>query len=119
MTVAQVRVVIPDNQSPTIFTDQEIEAYLAIEGGNVLRAAALAIEANASVLAENFVSVRTDDLAVNGASAVEALLRRAKQLRERADKAEETAAADLFTVVYPCEGRRCPELAECRSCACV
>lgn len=113
MTVAQVRAVIPDTGTPSIFTEPEIQTYLDIEGGNVLRAAALAIEANASVLAENYISVRTDDLSVNGAPTVEALLKRARALRERADKVD----ADFFTVVYD-HGYCCIEYAEHRSCAC-
>lgn len=118
MSVMQVRVIIPDTQSPYIFTDDELQAYLDIENGNVLRAAALAIETNASVLAENYISVRTDDLVVNGASAVEALLKRARALRERADAADDSS--DIFLVV-PFDGGggcRC-EYAEHVSCGCV
>jgi hypothetical protein len=116
MSVMQVRVIIPDTQAPYIFTDDEIQAYLDIEKGNVLRAAALAIETNASVLAENYISVRTDDLAVNGASAAEALLKRARALRERADAADDSS--DIFMVVPFGGGCRC-EYAEHLSCGCV
>lgn len=112
--IDQVRALIPDTDAGNqIFTDDEITAYLLVAGDNPLRAAALAIEANASVIAENYISVRTDDMAVNGAQAAQALLSRAKSLRAEADRADEIAAADLFTVVFP---RRdcCAELAECR-----
>ena len=116
MSVEQVRALIPDVNTPYVFSEQEIETYLSIAGDNVLRAAAFAIEANASVLAENYISVRTDDLAVNGAPTVEALLKRAKALRDEADRAEAAGAADFFTLVFPRECDRCPEFAECRSC---
>lgn len=112
--IDQVRALIPDTDAGNqIFTDAEIEAYLLVAGDNPLRAAALAIEANASVIAENYISVRTDDLAVDGSRTAQALLARAKSLRAEADRADEIAAADLFTVVFP---RRdcCAELAECR-----
>lgn len=114
--ITQVRVIIPDVAEPHIFTDEEIQAYLDIEGGNVLRAAALAIEADAAVLAQNYVNVRTDDLAINGAQTAETLLKRAKALRERADAEDE--ATDIFLVV-PGDGPCRHEYAERRSCACV
>lgn len=112
--IDQVRALIPDTDADNqIFTDAEIEAYLLVAGDNPLRAAAFAIEANASVIAENYINVRTDDLAVNGAQAAEALLKRAGALREEADRADAAMAQDLFTVVYPRQSC-CAELAECR-----
>lgn len=112
--IEQVRALIPDNDTGNqIFTDDEITAYLLVAGDNPLRAAAFAIEANASVIAENYISVRTDDMAVNGAQAAQALLSRAKSLREEADRGDAIAAADLFTVVFPSRDC-CAELAECR-----
>lgn len=112
--IEQVRALIPDVSTVNpIFSDAEIETYLLVAADNPLRAAAFAIEANASVIAQNYISVRTDDLAVNGSSAAEALLKRAKALREEADRQDATEAADLFTVVFPRGRECCAELAEC------
>lgn len=111
--IEQVRALIPDVTEPYVFSDAEIQTYLDVAVDNPLRAAAFAIEANASVIAENYISVRTDDLAVNGSSAAEALLRRAKALRAEADRIDITDAADLFTVVFPYDRKCCAEFAEC------
>jgi hypothetical protein len=113
MTVAQVRLLIPDNTAPYVFTDQEIEGYLDLANDNAFRAAALAIKANAAILAQNYVTVKTDDLTVSAHDTVDALMKHAKELLEQADAAD---SADFFQIIP--NGEYChPEYAEWMTCA--
>ena len=45
--VGKVRLLINDVAAPWVFSDEEISAFLALEGGSVKRAAAQAIDTNA------------------------------------------------------------------------
>jgi hypothetical protein len=88
--VGRVRLVIPDRSADMfIFQDEEIETFLEIEGG-VKLAAALALETIASDIAMVDKVIRIMDLQTDGAKTSDALLARAKLLREQAYDADPT-----------------------------
>lgn len=81
----RVRLLIPDTvEADLLFTDEQVTAFLAMEGG-VKKAAALALETVAS--SEVMVSkvIKTQDLSTDGAKVSDALLKRAAALRQQAD----------------------------------
>lgn len=87
--VGKVRMLIPDrDEQSVIFQDDEIDAYLALNDLSHRRAAAEALETIASDQALTLKVIRTLDLETNGASLMNSLMARAKQLRETADVAE-------------------------------
>ncbi len=83
--VGLVRAIIPDtrDQEP-IFSDEEITAFLTLEGG-VKRATALAIETIATNQAMILKVMRLLQLQTDGAKLSDALLKRAVMLRSQAD----------------------------------
>lgn len=86
--VGRVRLLIPDRDTANaVFQDDEIAAFLALEG-NVRRAAALALETIASDEALTQKVIRLLDLSTDGASLARALLQRAAALRQQADDAD-------------------------------
>ncbi len=93
----QVRLLLNDVDASPVFTDDEITAFLAIEGGNVKRAAAQAIDTNADneVLASKVL--RTQDLQTDGAKLADALRKRAQSLRDQAIADEQ--AEGYFEIV--------------------
>jgi hypothetical protein len=83
--ISNVRMLIPDRVvASAIFTDDEITAFLTLEGSNVKRAAALALESIGSDQAQTLKVISVLGLSTNGAQTSDALLRRAAQLREQA-----------------------------------
>lgn len=108
--VGQVRVLIPDlrkledlrdlrKEPRYLFTDEEISAYLTINGGNVKLAAADACDAIGTDKALQLLVLKTDDKQTDGAKLLSAFVGRAKQLRAQAkDDAESNM---VFDVVYP------------------
>lgn len=95
----QVRLLIPDNKSTGyIFEDDEIDVFLSLEYSNTRRAAALALETIASNETYVLKVIELLDLKTDGAKTSDALLKRAKLLREQADRAdasEEGGAWDI------------------------
>jgi hypothetical protein len=88
--VGRVRLLIPDRSLDLfVFQDEEIEAFLEIEGG-VKLATALALETIASDIAMVDKVIRIMDLQTDGAKTSDALLARAKLLREQAEDADPT-----------------------------
>jgi hypothetical protein len=86
--IGRVRLLVPDrNQENAVFSDEEITAFVSLEGG-VYRAAALALETVASDTAATLRVTRTLGLEVDGAKASDALLKRAAGLRKQADDIE-------------------------------
>lgn len=81
-----------------VFSDEEIEAFLELEGGSVKRAAAQAIDTNADNEALASKVLRTQDLSTDGAKLAEALHKRAAELRRQADE-EDNDAGFYFGVV--------------------
>lgn len=100
-SVGQVRLLISDvASSPAdwLLTDEQVNAYLTINGGVIKLAAADALDAIAS--SETLVSkaIRTQDLATNGPAVAQALRAHAATLRDHAAQAD---ADGLFDVIYP------------------
>lgn len=108
--VGQVRVLIPDlrkledlrdlrNEPRYLFTDEEIEALLVINSGNVKLAAADACDAIGTDKALQLLVLKTDDKQTDGAKLLSAFVGRARQLRAQAREDEENNLC--FDVVYP------------------
>lgn len=100
----RVRLLIPDlslRDPGPIFTDDEIDAFLAIEGSNVRRAAATALDVIASSEVMTSKVIKTQDLQTDGAKVAAELRARAKSLREQADEGYGAEGDDdtSFTIV--------------------
>lgn len=92
----KVRLLIPDTDTSGnhVFEDEEIDAFLSIEGSDVRLAAAHALEVIASSEALKLKVLKVGDVQTDGAKLSEALLARAKRLRAAAaagDPADSTA----------------------------
>src|SRR5690554_1779198 len=85
---------IPDRRTDGnhLFEDDEIAAFLSLEGGDVRRATALALETAASNEALVSKVIWLMDLKTDGAKVSDALLKRAAQLREQAEDADDDAS---------------------------
>lgn len=108
--IGQVRVLIPDlrkledlrdlrNEPRYLFTDDEILAFLAVNNGNVKRAAADACDAIGMDKALQLLVLKTDDKQTDGAKLLDAIVKRAKTLRERAKEDDENNLS--FDVILP------------------
>lgn len=108
--VGQVRVLIPDlrkledlrdlrNEPRYLFTDDEILAFLAVNNGNVKRAAADACDAIGMDKALQLLVLKTDDKQTDGAKLLDAIVKRAKTLREQAKEDDESNLS--FNVIMP------------------
>lgn len=108
--IGQVRVLIPDlrkledlrdlrNEPRYLFTDDEILAFLAVNNGNVKRAAADACDAIGMDKALQLLVLKTDDKQTDGAKLLDAIVKRAKTLREQAKEDDENILS--FDVVMP------------------
>lgn len=108
--IGQVRVLIPDlrkledlrdlrNEPRYLFTDDEILAFLAINNGNVKLAAADACDAVGMDKALQLLVLKTDDKQTDGAKLLDAIVKRAKTLRERAKEDDENNLS--FDVIMP------------------
>jgi len=98
--VGKVRLLLNDvDEQSLVFSDDEIEAFLELEGDSVKRAAAQAIDTNASneVLASKVL--RTQDLSTDGAKVADALRKHADRLREQAAAEDEDGDGFFFGVV--------------------
>ena len=108
--IGQVRVLIPDlrkledlrdlrNEPRYLFTDDEILAFLAVNNGNVKRAAADACDAIGMDKALQLLVLKTDDKQTDGAKLLDATVKRAKTLREQAKEDDENNLS--FDVIMP------------------
>lgn len=79
--VGRVRLLINDASDDPVFSDAEVLAFLSLQGDNVLRAAALALDTIADDELLTSKVIRSQDLSTNGATVAEQLRERAKQLR--------------------------------------
>lgn len=97
----RVRLLIPDKDdivaANQLFTDAEIDDFLAMESDSVRRATALALETIASNQALTLKVIKLLDLQTDGAKTSDALLKRATLLRTQAD-ADDAATGELFDV---------------------
>lgn len=112
--ITKVRVLIPDTEEAfdgeTMFSDTDIEAYLEIANGSVLRAASYAVMAIATSEALISKVIKTYDLSTNGAAVSDALVKKADALAKRADK-EEANDSFYMQILYPGPAAT-PELTE-------
>lgn len=108
--VGQVRVLIPDlrkledlrdlrNEPRYLFADEEIEALLAVNSGNIKLAAADACDAIGMDKALQLLVLKTDDKQTDGAKLLSAIVGRARQLRAQAKEDEVNNLC--FDVVQP------------------
>lgn len=108
--IGQVRVLIPDlrkledlrdlrNEPRYLFADEEIEALLAVNGGNAKLAAADACDAIGMDKALQLLVLKTDDKQTDGAKLLAAIVGRARQLRAQAKEDEVNNLC--FDVVQP------------------
>ena len=98
--VGQVRLLTADvTEGDFLLEDDVITGYLSLNGDNVRRAAADALDAIAS--SETLVSkaIRTQDLATDGAKVADSLRKHAAVLRAQADDADDAADDGFFDVV--------------------
>lgn len=95
--LSKVRLLVPDNNSVSyIFEDDEIEAFLSIEG-NVKRATAMALETIAANEALVLKAIRLLDLSTDGPKVADSLLKRAKLLRDQ-DEQDGLIAGDGWDI---------------------
>lgn len=108
--IGQVRVLIPDlrkledlrdlrNEPRYLFTDDEILAFLAVNNGNVKRAAADACDTIGMDKALQLLVLKTDDKQTDGAKLLDAIVKRARILREQAKEDDENNLS--FDVIMP------------------
>ena len=98
-SVGQVRLLATDtDQANPIFGDREIEAFVALESGNIKRAAALALETIAANEALTLKVITLLELETDGAKTSDAILKRAKLLRDQADADEFADDAGGFDI---------------------
>lgn len=95
----KIRLLIMDNQSSAyLFEDDELSTFLTMEGGNVRRGAALALETMASNEAYVLKRITLLDLTTDGPAVAKELRARAESLRalaDRDDQAEDGGAFDI------------------------
>lgn len=110
--IGQVRALIPDVEEledPTdlgaepeyIFSDAQIQAYLAMARDNVFRAAAFAVNTLATSEGLILKVLKSDDRQTDGAKLAEALGKRAEWLRKQAEEEDEELALYEAFNIYP------------------
>jgi len=93
----RVRLLVTDvDQTQPLFQDDEIDAFLAIEGGSVPRAAALALDTIASNESLVQKASRLVDFQTNGPAVAADLRAHAAALRARADELDAAASGGAF-----------------------
>jgi hypothetical protein len=113
--IEMMRVLIPDveqiYEGETLFADTDLDNFLSVAGGNVLRGAAYAILAIANSEALISKVIKTQDLSTDGAKVAEALRKNAEVLFARAD-AEALLADSFYIAIHDPYGPYPPELTE-------
>lgn len=94
-----VRLLLNDVGAPWVFTDDEITAFLTLEAGSVKRAAAQAIDTNATNEALASKVLRSQDVSTDGAKIADAMRKHATALRDQALLDEESDAGAYFDVI--------------------
>lgn len=101
----QVRLLLNDvDDTAEVFSDDEIAAFLAIERGSVKRAAAQAIDSQATNEALALKVLKDHQVTTDGAKLADALRKHAAALREQAreDEDDDGFYADVFDVLGGC-----------------
>jgi len=84
--VGKIRLLIPDtDEANLLLDDDQINAFLGLEGGNVKLAAAQALDTIASSEAMVSKVIRTQDVSTDGAKVAAELRARAAELRRQVD----------------------------------
>lgn len=105
-SAGQVRLLITDpyvdgdTSDAQVFTDDQVDAFLTMEGSNVYRAAAMALETIAVDQALVLKVIRTLDVQTDGAKVADSLLKRAAALRQRADDDADSADDDFAVAEF-------------------
>ncbi|WKN47145.1 hypothetical protein [Nocardioides sp. Arc9.136] len=95
-----VRLLLNDvDEDTAVFTDVEIAAFLTLEGGSVKRAAAQAIDVNATDQALASKVLKTASVVTDGAKLADAMRKHAAALRDQADREDDAADGDYFDVI--------------------
>ncbi|WP_193613157.1 hypothetical protein [Nocardioides lijunqiniae] len=96
----QVRLLLNDiDEGDFVFEDEEIAAFLLIEGDHVKLAAAQAIDTNASNEALASKVLKDHQLSTDGAKLADALRKHAAALREQHQAAVDDADEGYFDVI--------------------
>lgn len=90
-----------------VFTDDEITAYLALERGNVKRAAAQAIDTIADNEALASKVLKDHQLSTDGAKVADSLRKRAAALRAQADRDDDESDDGVFFEFIPMNSPTC------------
>lgn len=108
----QVRLLLTDiDEATAVFTDDEIDAFLALEGENVKRAAAQAIDTNADNEALASKVIKDHQLSTDGAKVAAELHKRAATLRAQADRDDANNDDEAYFEIVRTNGPGCgPEL---------
>lgn len=96
--VGRVRLLIKDKAEPALFSDEELEALLSMEGGSVFLAAANALDAIATdqVMVMKVIKL-VGSLETDGAKVAASIREQAESLRRRAN-AVDGAIVDIATM---------------------
>jgi hypothetical protein len=98
-SIGKVRLLAIDSDSTyAVFEDDEIDAFLSMEGNNVKRAAAQALDTIASNDAFRVKKVKLLDVTADGVSVAEVLHKRSAMLRAQADKEEASEEGGSFDI---------------------
>lgn len=108
----QVRLLINDvNEADLVFSDEEIAAFLSLEGDNVKLAAAQAIDTIADDQALVLKVLRDHEQTTDGAKLADSLRKRATALRAQAAEAVDESDDGAYFEIVPTNGSGCgPEL---------
>lgn len=117
--IGQVRLLINDvaaaDSDLRVFTDPDIETFLALEGDRVKRAAAQALDTIATNEALCSKVLRSQDVQTDGAKLAAELRARAKALRDQDDETTDDGTGFAIEVVpFQPYGPYTPELTERR-----
>lgn len=95
--VGQVRLLINDvDETNLVFPEDQLTAFLTIEGGNVKRAAAQAIDSQATNEALALKVLKDHQVSTDGAKLADAMRKHAAALRAQADRADEDSEDGFF-----------------------
>ena len=107
-TIGRVRLLIPDrDRNNLLFSDDDIEAFLALEGDVIKRAVALALETIASDELVVSKVINTRDLQTDAAKTAAEFLKRARELRRQAAEDDEASAGGIDIVDFVDPFTRC------------
>lgn len=102
--VGRVRLLLNDvDEADLVFTTPEIQAFLAIEGDNIKRAAAQAIDTNATNEALASKVIKDHQLSTDGAKVADAMRKHATALREQADEYDDAGYFEVIDFDPDCQ----------------